>query len=281
MATAKRDGGLSMTEPDERPRHNDTSPTDSAIVGEEPVQRFFFVHLQKTGGTTLIHRLPRRFRPNEIYPDASDGPIETAVLSVDDLCDRWRARGAEIRVITGHFPLCTKELLGGDLTTLTVLREPVERTLSYLRHHRASIPADSSKSLEEIYEDPFRFGGLIQNHMVKMLSLTVETMSDGALTRANLGQSDLTRAQENLETVDVVGLLDEFDAFWDELRLRFGWQLGEPARSNQTEPVPVSRSFRARIAQDNELDAELYRYANGVFSRRQTRSMSTHRARIG
>ncbi len=245
-------------------------------------ERYFFVHLQKTGGTTLIHRLPRRFRLHEIYPDASDGAIETAVISVDHLRDRWRARGHEIRIVTGHFPLCTAELLGARCRTMTVLREPVERTLSYLRHHRQATPADRSKSLEEIYDDPFRFDGLIHNHMVKMLSLTVDTMTDGALTHADLGSEDLEKAEENVRRMDVVGLQERFETFWDELRIRFEWQLGDPVRSNQTEQVPVSRAFRERIARENELDIELYQYARDLCLRRHNElSTSTHRVRIG
>jgi hypothetical protein len=277
-----RDGDLNETEPYGNPRLNDTSTLGSSTVGRRPEERYFFVHLHKTGGTTLIHRLPRRFRRHEIYPDASDGAIETAVISVDHLLNRWRARRDEIRILTGHFPLCTAELLGFRCTTMTVLREPVERTLSYLRHHRAVTPADRSKRLEELYEDPFRFDLLIHNHMVKMLSLTVETMTDGALTHVDVDPANLGRAQENLERIDVVGLQEHFALFWDELRLRFGWQLGEPARSNQTKHAPIARAFRERIARDNELDAELYRYGRTLWLRRRhERTRSTHRVRIG
>ena len=92
--------------------------------------------------------------------------------------------------------------------------------------------------MEQIYEDPFRFHGLIHNHMVKMLSLTVAEMVDGALTRMDLKGHALERAKQNLERVDVVGLQEHFGKFWEELSHRFGWQLGDPARSNQTEHVP-------------------------------------------
>ena len=103
------------------------------------------------------------------------------VLSVEHLLDRWRLRHDEIRVVTGHFPLCTTELLDVPFTTLTLLRDPVERTLSYLRHHREPTPADRERPLEEIYDDPVRFE-LLHNHMVKMLSLHADEMTDGALT---------------------------------------------------------------------------------------------------
>lgn len=230
-------------------------------MSEEP-QRFFFVHLQKTAGTTLFRRLRRVFGDAAVYPDrARDGDPVASIISVEHLLDRWHERRDEIRVVTGHFPLCTAELLGGGFTTLTVLREPVERTLSYLRHHRKLTPEDRDKTLEEIYEDPFRFQGLVHNHMVKMLGLRVEDMDAGALTRIDLTPADLRRAEERLETVDVFGLQERFEQFCDDLSARFGWDLGPPEVSNRTRPVEVTDEFRARIADDNALDVELYEYA--------------------
>ena len=223
--------------------------------------RFFFLHLQKTGGTTLVHRLPRHFRPEEIYPNASDGEPFISTISVRHLVDRWMARRDEVRIVAGHFPLCTIELLGSGFTTLTVLRDPVERTLSYLRHHREMTPEESHLSLEAVYEDPFRFHGLVHNHMVKMLSLTASEMTDGALTRVRFSEERLVAAKENLARVDVVGVQHRFEEFWGELSRRFGWDLGEPDRSNETAPVEVSDDFRARIAEDNALDVELYEHA--------------------
>jgi hypothetical protein len=246
---------------------DDAGEADAVFVKKPAIDRFFFIHLQKTAGTTLIHRLPRCFRPNEIYPNASDGAIERAVISVDYLRSRWRIRGNEIRIVTGHFPLCTTELLGGNFTTLTVLREPVERTLSYLRHHREMTPADRSKPLEAIYDDPFRFHGFIHNHMVKMLSLTTVEMGDGALTQVDLNPAALERARENLERIDLVGLQERFGEFWEELLHRFGWQLGNLAYSNQTRPVPVPQAFRDRIARDNAMDTDLYEHARTLCAR--------------
>ena len=148
---------------------------------EPEPERFFFVHLQKTAGTALWRRLRAQFPPAAVYPGPDDGEPPDTVLSVAHLLDRWSRRRDEIRIVTGHFPRCTVELLDAPFVTLTVLREPVERTLSYLRHHRATTPAEADRSLEEIYEDPIRFE-LLHNHMVKMLSLSTDEMTDGALT---------------------------------------------------------------------------------------------------
>ena len=127
--------------------------------------RFFFVRLQKTASTSLMQRVRRHFPQRVIYPNPADGDVVNSVISVEHLVDRWAARRDEIRFVHGHFPLCATELLGEDFTTLTILRHPLARTLSYLRHHRERTPSDAGLSLEAIYDDDFRFNGLIHNHM--------------------------------------------------------------------------------------------------------------------
>jgi hypothetical protein len=137
--------------------------------------RLFVAHMQKTAGTSLRDRLRVSFEEAEIYPNASDGPDPRhAVISVRHLQQRWAARGEKIRLLTGHFPVRTVDLLDGPFVTVTVLRHPVERTLSFLRHQasRRQRGATEDTPLEEIYDDPFRFEAMIQNHMVRMLSLT-------------------------------------------------------------------------------------------------------------
>jgi hypothetical protein len=236
--------------------------------GADAAPRFFFVHVQKTAGTTLWRRLKTTFTPEQVYPGPDDGRPPTSVLVVEHLVERWNARRDEIRLVTGHFPLCTTELLDADFTTLTLLREPVERTLSALRHHREKTPADRERRMEEIYDDPLRLE-LIHNHMVKMFALRLDEMSDGALTHVDFTPAHLTRAKEQLARVDVVGLQSRFDQFCGELTDRFGWELGPTHFSNRSTPVEVPESFRKRIADDNRLDMELYEFAEELLAARR------------
>jgi hypothetical protein len=236
-------------------------------------QRWFFVHVQKTGGTDLFTRIggdpsiplehDRWFGDDAIYPNETDGDVFSVApqLSVEQLLLRWKERRDEIRIVLGHFPLCTVELLDADFTTLTVLREPVERTLSYLRHHRKLTPGDRDKPLEEIYDDPFRFEALLHNHMVKMFGLTTGEMTDGMLTKIEFTPDHLAQARKGLERIDVVGFQENFERFCRELQARYRWPLGVPFYANRTDAFHVSQSFRARIAADNAMDVELYEFA--------------------
>ena len=229
-------------------------------AAEPEPPRWFFVHIQKTAGTALWRRLKQQFGPEEVYPGPGDGEPPESVLSVEHLLERWRARRDEIRVVTGHFPLCTTTLLEAPFATLTVLREPVERTLSQLRHHRETTPAEADKPLEEIYDDPARFE-LVNNHMVRMLSLRPDEITRGALTPIEITPQRVERAKAAVSQIDVVGFQDRFDDFCAELARRYGWDLGRPIFMNRTTPVEVSDSFRARIAGDNAADVELFDFA--------------------
>ena len=247
----------------------------------EVQQRWFFVHVQKTGGTDLFTRIggdptiplqhERWFTEDEIYPNTTDGDVFTVApqLSVDQLLVRWKERRDQIRIVLGHFPLCTADLLDAEFTTLTVLREPVERTLSFLRHHRRLTPEDRDRPLEAIYDDPFRYESLLHNHMVKMFALTTDEMTDGMLTAVEFTPEHLERAKQQLETIDVMGLQEQFEAFCLELERRFGWPLGEPFYANRTSPIDVPESFKSRIAADNAMDVELYDFARGLVRARR------------
>ena len=244
------------------------------MSSSEESRRFFFVHMQKTAGTALRQGLINHFGERAVYPTrgVDDGTDPTQpVASIDFLRERLAARGDEIEAITGHFPLCTLELIEGRYTSLTLLREPVERTLSYLRLHREWVRADRHKSLQEIYDDPIRFNTFVHNHMTKMLSLTPAEMTDGMLTQLKLDRNHLESAKEALASVDAVGLQERFDEFFDLLVARFGWRLGEPQILNTTNPVDVPQSFRDRIAEENALDVELYEFAKELVASRSPR----------
>jgi hypothetical protein len=236
---------------------------------EEP-RRFFFVHMQKTGGVSLYVRMWRYFGREAVYPAPSDGsPTDVAPqLFVRILLDRWRERRDEIQLVTGHFPLCTTELLDADFTVFTVLRDPVERTLSYLRHHRATTPADSERSLEEIYSDPARFRPFIENHMVKMLSLRASEMDNGMMSVIDFDRRRLRRAKRALRRMAMVGVQEDLEDFAQRLQHTYGWDLGPPVHGNSTDHVEVPDSLRERIAVDNRLDMELYEYGRKLLRRR-------------
>lgn len=235
----------------------------------DPQPRYFFVHLQKTAGTALFRRLRHAVGTDAVYPLPAEQGTPEVVLDVAHLRRRLEELGPQVEVVTGHFPLCTTEVLPGSFRTFTVLRDPVERTLSFLRHQREVEPRFATASLEEIYADPVATGGLVTNHMVKMLAMTAAEMTDGALTPLAVDDRRLADACHNLEhRIDVMGLQERFEDFCTDLGAGFGWDLGPPVFMNRTAPADASAGLRDRIRVDNDHDVRLYRFALELWDRR-------------
>ena len=143
----------------------------------------------------------------------------TSVISLSNLLERWAVRRDEVRLIAGHFSLSTVELLDADFVTLSVLRPPVERTLSYLRHQQKLNAADRERSFEEIYDDPVRYNGLIRNHMTRSFSIGTDEMGpgDGVLTDVPDTSERLERAKAGVASLDAFGIQPCFEDFWGSL----------------------------------------------------------------
>src|SRR5262245_57145951 len=101
----------------------------------------------KTGGTTVFRYLRENFPLDQLYPyrkddirlDGDDVDVEHH-LRVPYLVQLPAERHARIRVYSGHFPFVVTEMLGGGLLTVTLLRDPVERTISLLRQVTRATP---------------------------------------------------------------------------------------------------------------------------------------------
>jgi hypothetical protein len=250
----------------------------------------FFVHVMKTGGTTLFRNLRDNYPLDQLYPyrkldiryDGRKLDIRHH-LSVSYLLNLPPERHRQIRVYTGHFPYVTSELLEGDFTTVTILRDPIERTLSLLRQFRrkvpwvddsAPMPPLASRTLEEVYENPFVFEPLVHNHQTKIFSMKESDEPESYMDVINVDRARLELAKENLAKIDVLGVTERFDDFLDDVSARFGWELDRDARANATpsdDIEPVSAALLRRIADDNALDIELHEHAKQLQEQRRNR----------
>lgn len=231
--------------------------------------RYFFCHIPKTAGTSAGIALKRHFGEEAIYP-LPDDDYPDRNLDVDHLRTVFEARGDQIKVITGHFPLCVTDLLGEEFRTFTILRDPVARTLSHLRYQR-NIDGDyANMTLPEAYGVPINLYGVIHNMMVKMLGMTTDEINtrSAVMSLVTFTDEHLVRAKAALDNMDVVGVQARYDSFLADLNTVFGWEVGDPVRVNTTEFEPVEPDFTQRIVRDNQLDVALYKYAEELVAAR-------------
>ena len=85
-----------------------------------------FLHVPKTAGQTIRISLKNAFPRRRVFPGQVDAHLST--YSREDL--------TRFDIFSGHFSWSLLDCLGPDVDYITILRDPVERVLSYYRHLR-------------------------------------------------------------------------------------------------------------------------------------------------
>jgi len=234
---------------------------------------YFFLHVMKTGGTTFVQHINANFGPSERYPSVERGLArQRAYYLIDELralSDQDRQR---IRVYAGHFPYASSEIVGADIT-MAILRDPVERTVSYLRDCKRHQARLADLRLEEIYEDDWVHPLYIRNYQAKLFAMTLDDKLESHLDVLEVDDARLRVATDNLERLDLLGLNEHYADFLAAVSARYGWAIQQaPNMRVSTEGWDVSSSFRRRIASDNAADVTFYERARELHAERDDRS---------
>src|SRR5438876_9976046 len=106
-----------------------TPSTDVRDERDDPL--LVFVHIPKTAGTTISTILHHHYGPRSRRINTSGAAHDAGRLQ-----ERVTAALAEptVQVVQGHISFGVSELLPADARYATLLRDPVERTLSEFHH---------------------------------------------------------------------------------------------------------------------------------------------------
>jgi hypothetical protein len=207
-----------------------------------------FLHLPKTGGTTL-RSIVRRQYPRGVICETPPTPC----------LDLPAAERARVRVLQGHVPFGAHAWLAVPVDYVTMLREPVDRLVSlyhYARHKPGNPlhPLARALSLRD-----FAASGHPEtlDHQTRLLSGRMDDFTPAALALA----------QENLATrFACFGTHARFDESLLLFRRRLGWGNVHYLRENVTQErqalADVPRSTLDLIRERNALDVELYAFAS-------------------
>jgi hypothetical protein len=227
-----------------------------APVTSLPKETFFFVHVMKTAGLTLGQHIDANFPPQQRYPTPGDRPVDYMVIT--SLREAVEARRDQVRLWRGHFPFFVTSLVP-EAITMSIVRDPVARTISMLAQYRLQNAPDLT--LEAVYDDEYVQQRMLGNHQTKVFAMTEEDAPGTYLKPIDVDERRLAVAKKNLERVDLLGLTERFPDFLRDLSERHGWRIDDLPRVNVGEPVEIPRSLRRRIVADTLLDAELYEHA--------------------
>lgn len=199
-----------------------------------------FIHIPKTGGTTLKDMLIRDFGPDNIYEDESD-------FGIPDI------KNIKEEVICGH--ICFNYSLDGN-NVITLLRNPVERIVSHYGHvlmndHPSKEYAE--KGLEHYAANPHH--QQLDNGMIRQITGKMKSPI-GSITRRQVN-----KAYDILNSFTVVGLLERFDEFVNALYSKgiiksVDYEIKNKG-SLDLEKIITSQAEEA-IIRNNRFDIELY-----------------------
>ncbi len=235
-----------------------------ALCASRRMPKLIFLHVPKTGGTTLRKILEREYEPEEIFEFYNFG-VETRIAHYGRLLEPARAA---VRVLSGHLFYGVHEQVGEPPLYVTMLRDPVRRVMSLYRH-RSTLP---TQGFERVHAEEMGLEEFIHelrpvaadNGQVRMLS-GVRGLPFGECTPELLEQ-----AKRNIrEHFALVLLTERFDESVLLLRRMFGWKtpcyVRENVSTKRLRPEDRSASAIELIERHNRLDAELYRFAAALF----------------
>lgn len=216
------------------------------------MQRIGFIHIPKTAGATLRSIIQRNYSLRELYPMDT----ERARTAFQQMPEETKDR---IKVVYGHFCMDVASWLPGDLVFISMLRDPIERTISsyyYERYVRKTEPAVSLPLRAFIQQGGYLPG---DNWMVRCFSGASESVPFGRCT-----PQMLEAAKSAADRFALIGLSERFDESYAMLCQMFGWRVRyASARNINPHRTPLGDSSPEDIAcieQHNRFDIAFYDY---------------------
>ncbi|MDB5310573.1 MAG: hypothetical protein JWO38_4775 [Gemmataceae bacterium] len=222
-----------------------------------------FLHLQKTGGISLLDFIGRQFEWAGVL----------TVHSPPELDAYHPGEVAHFDLVCGHLTARNLTAVRPDALLCTFLREPVDRILScywYFRTYqgrdreciRRGVEAARTKSLLEFLRDPDpEIRRHVADHQAHALA------GDWYAPDDRPAEDLLAAALESLDRFHVVGLTDEMDTGLARMCRLTGWS-PPSARLDRLNTTPTRQSVdtlsaaeRDAIRELTTVDAELYRAA--------------------
>lgn len=255
--------------------------------------RHLFLHIHKTGGTSVVENLwkpsvpvAERHLEDDLLPEGKLSGCPNTYCEMyclayhhglafqDVFAAFWRAGKLprECRLYSGHFGYGVHEVIGGPCRYSTVIRNPVDRTVSHFQLIKSlgHFPGDFAHYLT-------CDGIELANYQIKLLT------GRGFCHPRRMTEGDLHEAVHNLRTQFDFCVTEHLDAFVDGMIAEYrlptenrrlvanrtadaGQVKGSPHAQHQQ--FPIDPGLLPRLAELNALDVRLYEYAKRASAQR-------------
>jgi hypothetical protein len=285
----RRSGNQGLSEYAPRPRHEIKGRSGVAQAffrsgGGDPAPLIVVYHIQKTGGTSL-RRVVRANLPAadvEVIPNIP--PSARTPAGLLDWHREWyesldEGRRVRLCCVMSHWAGYLLPALDRPAEALALVREPVDRTLSYYHFkQRRRGPERPLEPLERLYETGaegrVELMAQLCNWQSRALLSVFHDVSELEPSAGPGAGADLwrERLRELVEHVFLVGVQDRFEQYVDVLARRYGWKAFVPQSKVNPQRPPlseVSAELRETMLAYNWLDTELYDLCRQAQQRRE------------
>ncbi|PZP25013.1 hypothetical protein [Pseudomonas kuykendallii] len=256
----------------------------------------FFLHLMKTGGTSLYRFLENNYAVGEYIADDKIIPARSAEFYFANFsCEARRRHSERIRMCAelaqykliakfhfSHLVIDDFRQLYPFLKVISVFRDPVERVFSQIEHwrripdvHMKTVAPELVSMINDVKRgdlDAVLHGERDSHHASFMENYQAKRLA-GYVSSVPADDILLETALKNLENIDLVGVTDRLDMFAEIISFNLGFyntysdeKLNVTPQSARLDPVERER-LKDILSEKNRIDAIVFEEAKKRFDR--------------
>lgn len=223
--------------------------------------KLVFLHLPKTGGSTIRYILKKMYLPSESF--FINGDKDKEVFN-----KMSNANKIKLKLIAGHFGMNFMNMIPLPFSIFTMIRDPVERIVSYYRYVNRTPAHFQYPLLQE--ENMGLVEYAIGNYHKDLDNAIVRLYCSRDFPIDGCQDSDLESAKFHLKTkVDCFGVTERFDESLQMFKKVLGWaEIPVYVKINVSpeDEIVIDNQIRNSIIEKNIFDYQLYQWVLEEFN---------------